>query len=176
MRTSPLPCYKAIDSRYAAMTYYHVLVELRDAPKKVRCIFSNLAAKELESKFLKPYRRGQRMLVGTEVIDTMAITSARIVETNHTSDVELQGVQQKSRREIDDINRRSESVVFISVGRGYAPEDIEEAGADITARFIDSPPGQGQSDLATRLLNHPWVVAIVGGVIVAGIAAWFGWG
>lgn len=158
------------------MTYYHVLVELRDTPKRVRCIFSDLTAKELEGKFLKPYRRGQRMLVETEVIDTMAITSTRIIETCRVSDVELQEIQQKSRREIDDINRHSDSIVFIGVGRGYAPEDIEEAGAEVTECFINSPPGQSRSDLAARLLNHPWVVGIAGGVIVAGIAAWFGWG
>lgn len=108
------------------MPYYHVLVELQDTPKKVRCIFSDLTLKELECKFLKPYRHGQRMFVGTEVIDTMAITSARIIETSHVSDVELHDIQQKSRREIDDFNSSSSSVVLISVGRGYEPEDIEE--------------------------------------------------
>lgn len=158
------------------MTYYHVLIELQDDPKKVRCIFSDLTSKALESKFLKPYRRGQRMLVGTEVVDTMAITSTRIVETNRTSDIELREIQERSRNEIDEFNRSSDSVVLISTGRGHVLEDIEEAGANVTTRFIKTPPGQGQSDLFARILSHPWVVAVVGGIIVAGIVAWLGWG
>lgn len=157
------------------MTYFHVLVEFQDAPKKARCIFSDLTSKELESKFLRPYRRGQRMLVGSEVIDTMTITSARIIETRKTSDAELQEIQKKSHQEIDDFNRDPSTVVLISIGRGYDPEDIEEAGEDVTARFINLPPGY-HPGLATQIFNHPWVIAIAGGVIVAGIAAWLGWG
>lgn len=73
-------------------------------------------------------------------------------------------------------NRDSDSVFFISLGRGYAPEDIEEAGSNVTERFINAPPGQERSGLAAKVVNNPWVVAIVGGVVVAGIVAWLGWG
>lgn len=158
------------------MTYYHVLIELHGNPKKVRCIFSDLTIKELENRFLNPYRRGQRILVGTEVIDTMAITSTTIVETNHASDIELGEIRERSRNEIDEFNKSSDSVVLISTGRGHVLEDIEEAGANVTTRFIKNPPGQGQSELFARILSHPWVVAVAGGIIVAGIVAWLGWG
>lgn len=173
------------------MTYYHVLVELQDTPKEVRCIFSDLILKELESKFLKPYRHGQRMFVGTEVINTMAITSARIIETSRVSDAELHEIQQKSRREIDDFNSSSSSVVLISVGRGYELEDIEEAGTDVTACFIDSPPGQGRNSEPEAVVDHLGldicaqsrevevmktlniVVFVMGSVAGAGIAAYY---
>lgn len=157
------------------MTYYHVLLKLQEAPEIVRCVFSDLSAKELDDKFLKPYRRGQRTLAGAEVIDTMAIVSTRIVETNRLSDVELREIQQKSVREIEEFNRSSDSVVLISAGRGYHPEDIEEAGTDVTARFISFPPGQGQANPLVKILSDTWVVTIVGGVLAAGIIAWLGW-
>jgi hypothetical protein len=157
------------------MTYYHVLLKLRDASDKVRCVFSDLTAKELEDKFLTPYRRGQRTLAGAEVIDTMAITSTQIVETNRLSDVERREIQEKSGREIEEINRSSDSIVLISIGRGHEPEDIEEAGTDVTASFIHAPPGQGQSNPAIEMFNNPWLVAVAGGVVVAAITAWLGW-
>ena len=156
------------------MPYYHVLVELRDTPRKVRCVFSDLTAKELEAKFLKPYRRGRNTLSGASVIDVMAITSTRIIETSRPSGVELQEIQQKSHREIDEFNNNSNSLILISPGRGYEPEDIGEAGVEVTTRFINSPPGVARYNLASKILNHPWVIAIAGGILVAGIAAWLG--
>lgn len=156
------------------MIYFHVLVKLEGSPDKIRRLLSDLSHKELEESFLKPYRRGQRMLVGGAVIDTMAITFTRIVETTRLSEVELLEIQKKSLREIDEINRRSDSVTWLSIGRGHDPEDIQEAGPDVTARFINAPPGQDQASLLSGIYNHPLFLPTVSGLIVLGIAALFG--
>jgi len=44
------------------MPYHHVLIKLRDDPKKTRCIFADLTAQELKGKFLKPHLQGRSML------------------------------------------------------------------------------------------------------------------
>ncbi len=158
------------------MSYLHVSVKFRDAPEKVRCIFSDLSEKELEANFLKPYRLGRATLSGAEVIDVNSIVSTQIIETQRVSELELKEIQDISWKEIQEYNRHSDSVVVVSPGHGYNSEDIAEAGSDVTSRYITSPPGHQTSSIVSSALNHQWVVAIIGGLVVAGVAAWLGWG
>lgn len=156
------------------MSYFHVLVKFKSVPEKVRCIFLDLSRQELEAKFLKPYRAGRRTLSGSEVIETADIAWTRIMETAGGSTQELKEIQARSWREIDEFNRQSSSVFLVSAGHGYNPEDIADAGCEVTAQFITSPPGHGAGAIAA-MMNHQWVVAVLGGLIVAGLAAWLGW-
>lgn len=157
------------------MPYFHVLVAFRDAPNKIKCIYSDLSGSDLESKFLKPYRAGRSTLSGSEIIDITSIVSTQIIETARIMELELNDIQKKSWEEIEDFNRQSNSVTLVSIGRGHEPEDIVEGGADVTSKFITAPPGQQASSSLSMILNHPWVVAILGGLVVAGVAAWLGW-
>jgi len=155
------------------MTFFHVLVKFKPAPDTVRCIFSDLSRKDLESRFLKPYRAGRSTLSGSEVIHTSDIAWTQIMETARDSAEELKDIQAKSWKDIEEFNRNS-SVVLISAGHGYDAEDIVDAGTDVTSQFITSPPGEGSS-LIMRIMNHQWVVVVIGGLIVIGLAAWLGW-
>lgn len=155
------------------MSYYHVLVKFAGNPEAIECIYSDLSVSELNSLFLKPYGKGEKALSGAKVVDVMSITWTQIIQTERPSAAELNDIQEKSRKEIQELNRDS-SVVFISIGRGYDPEDISEAGKDVTSVYVTSPPGGKQSVLAA-VANHQWVVAIIGGLVVAGLVAWLGW-
>lgn len=158
------------------MAFFHVLVKFRSEPEKIRCIFSDLTSQDLEMKFLKPYRAGRSTLSGAEVVDVSGIVWTQIIETERASDLELKDIQDKSWKDIEEFNRQSESVFLVSAGHGYNAEDIAEAGKNVTSRYITSPPGHQRSNVISNIMNHQWVVAVIGGLFVAGVAAWLGWG
>ena len=165
-----------ISAQRRTMDHYHVLLTFQDAPEKVRCVFSDLSESELKDQFLKPYRRGRSFLSGNEVIDAVRIKSVSIIRTDRDSTDELKAIQERSWKEIEQFNRDSSSVVLVSAGRGHNAEDIVEAGADVTSTLISGPPGSAdQWTVVSKVINHPWISAIGTGVVVAGIAWWFGW-
>jgi hypothetical protein len=157
------------------MAYHHVLLTFEDVPETVRCVFSDLSADALKKSFLAPYRNGKPTLSGSEVIDVMRIRTAKIIKTENPIEVELKAIQEKSWAEIQNLNRESDGLFFVSAGYGYDPVDIADSGQDVTAEYISSPPGGSPSLSVSRVLNHPWVFAILSGLVIAGGAAWLGW-
>lgn len=122
------------------MAFHHVLLTLSEAPSKLHCVLADLSAEQLEKQFLRPYRKGKNILCGNQVIQISSIRSIQIIRTKKTSERELSELQDRSFKEIQELNRRSESVVIISPGRGYNVEDIVETGEDITSQHIIAPP------------------------------------
>ncbi len=59
----------------------------------------------------------------------------------------------------------------MSIGRGYEPEDITEAGEDVTSTFINGPPGEGRWPLLTASVKNPWIKAIGTAIIAAVLLA-----
>ena len=158
------------------MAFHHVLLTLNEAPSKPRCVLSDLSAEQLEKQFLFPYRKGKNILCGNQVIHVTNIKSVQIIRTEKTSELELAVIQDRSFKEMQEFNRRSDSFIIISPGRGYDAEDIVEAGEHITSQHIIGTPGHGTSSSLLKLLNNQWVVAIGTGLIVAALVWWFGWG
>jgi len=158
------------------MPYYHVLLRFADAPEKDRCVFSDLSEKELRQRFVKPYQRGKSFLSGSEVIEASRIRQTAIILTSDPSSIELPKIQAKSRREIEEFNRTSHNLMLMDPGRGNEPEDITEAGEDVTFTFITGPPGHGDKlAIAREVMDNPVVSLIVGGLILAGLVFWLGW-
>ena len=157
------------------MPYYHVLLRLRGESDTDRCVFSDLPEKELRGRFVTPYQSGRDFLSGTEVISSAAIKKTTIIRTDQPSADALRKIQEQSRRENDDLNRSSRGVVFLGLGSGYAPEDIAEAGEDVTATYILGPPGQGgRWAVIAAIMNHPWISAIGTSLIVGALLWLFG--
>jgi hypothetical protein len=157
------------------MAFHHVLITFIDSPNKPRCVLSDLSEQQLQTQFVTPYGKGKDILCGTEVIRVGSIKSVQIVCTSKKSEVERSAIQEKSFKEIQEFNRQSDSVTLISPGYGYEPEDIAEAGVDVTSQYIIGPPGHAASGGFVELLNNQWVVAVGTGLIVAVLVWWFGW-
>lgn len=139
-------------------------------------MLSDLTDEDLHRKFVKPYQRGKNLLCGNEVVEVSHIRKVRIIKTERKSEAELKEIQDKSWKEVQEFNRQSDSVVFISPGCGYLPEEIVEAGKDVTGIYISGPPGQGGFwSVASEVVNHPWISTIGTGLIVAALVWWFGW-
>lgn len=157
------------------MAFFHVVVKLKDTPQKDVCLFSDLSEVQLKRQFIRAYNSGSAILANGQVVETMNIVSTVIRKTDRTSEEERKDIQDQSRREVDEFNRDSPSVTLISIGYGYAEEDIVEAGTDVTAAYIASPPGQKKESFLSIVVNHPWASAVITGVIVAGIVKALGW-
>ena len=158
------------------MAYFQVLLKYESIESEYEQVFSDLSEEELKSKFIKPYYKACDILVGGKVVKMSAIAKIMIVRTkdpdNQTRDI----INNLSLNRISEMNRQSDSVVFISPGSGYDPEDILEAGEDVTSEYVNGPPGSGGTINWSYLSAHPMVVAVVGGLLLLGIAALLGLG
>lgn len=157
------------------MSFYHVIVQTRSS-LEFRVLFEDLSRRQLQLKFLRPYRRGKDILCGGEIVHLNEIASVKIIFTEQASELERQCLYERSRTAIDRFNRESEGVFFLGTGHGYAPEDIEEAGADVTTRFINDVPGHSKFSVSAFILEHAFSIfgTVIGGLILAGITSWLG--
>ena len=156
------------------MAFFHVLLTFFDAPQEARCVLMDLSEHDLKKQFLQPYSRGTTMLAGSEVVDTMNIHSTTIIKTDRTNEEEREDIQESSRKHLDEMNRQG-GLFFLGSPHGYAPEDIVEAGVDVTKTYINTPPGHGRTSVLSAVLTHPWVSAIATGLVVAGLVKALGW-
>jgi len=159
------------------MSFYQVLIAIEPQPDKLRCILRDLSEPRLLAQFVEPYRKGRDLVCGNEIIPIASLRKVHVVRTERDDAEERESLNAKSRRELEAINREPGGVVFLSLGRGYDPEDILEVGEDVTAGYISGPPGAAQDPSPVlRFLSNQWIVAVGTGLIVAGIVWWFGWG
>lgn len=152
------------------MSFYQVLIAIEPEPDKLRCALRDLSEPQLRAQFVEPYRKGRDLVCGNEIVPIAALRKVHIVRTAREDQQERNDLNAKSLKEIQAINREPGGVVFLSLGRGYDPDDILEVGADVTAEFISGPPGgaHNQSRIS-RLLSNPWVQGIGISLIVAAI-------
>ena len=149
------------------MPYFHVVAELDDAPNKPVAIFIDLSRTELQNQFITPYERGTDLVSKNAIFPIQRLRKLHVIQTQERSEQELLEVQRKS-REANDARNRDSPVLFLSVGSGYEPEDIVEAGTDITQAVVNGPPGSKPGEQVFKaLLNNGWVVGIGGGMVVA---------
>ena len=149
------------------MSYFHVIAKL-SSNKEQSCVFYDLSSTELNQKFLKPYEKGLDFLSQNTVVRVNELEAIHIIETENNIDTELKAIQRRSREEIDRINRES-NVKFLSLGRGYAQEDIIEAGVDVTQKHIKGPPGYLKIALPNFLGSSllKWLSGILTAVVIA---------
>jgi hypothetical protein len=161
------------------MSYFHVLIAFEGDANKFECPFQDLSEDKLKSDFVSAYQAGTNIFHNGVVIKTNEIAKVKIVETGQNCELELKNLQEKSRREIDEINRNSYAT-FIGFGRGYETSDLEELGIDVTSNYIHGAPGyklkqevslspslSSQPSIWVRIINHQWFVNVFGGIIVA---------
>jgi hypothetical protein len=157
------------------MPFYHVLIIFTDALSKPQCVLSDLSEQQLQTQFVTPYKKGKDILCRTEVVRVVGIKTVWIIRTDKKSEDERAAIQKQSFSEIQELNRQSNSLVYISPGYGYEPEDIAKAGMDVTLQYITGAPGHAVAGTISGLLNNQWVVAIGTGLIVAALVWWFKW-
>lgn len=156
------------------MSYFHVVAK-RASEERYRSPFFDLSEADLMKLFVHPYEQGKAFFSGNDLISPSELSSIIIVKTANESDVERAEINRKSLERIDEINRSNDGPVFISAGSGYDPEDIAEAGEDVTHAYIKGEPGYKADRFAPPLKVAAWVGGILATVIGAGIIKWLGW-
>lgn len=156
------------------MPYFHVIGKLNYSDE-ARVLFSDLSQEDLKRDFIKPYERGSTFFSGSELIDSRTITQIRIIETPRVEALEREEINRADLKSIDEMNRQSSGVVLLSLGAGYEPEDIAEAGEDVSRQFIKGAPGfkRGFASHITPMFG--WMAGIISAVIASGISKWLGW-
>ncbi len=152
--------------------FYHVLGAVGDG--KVKMLFSDLSAIELEKEFVTPYRRNKTFFSGSQIVNPSELRAVQIIETTMREDDARQRINQKSLAQIEEINRTS-GVMIISPGQGYEPEDLVEAGKDVTRTYLTGGPGSSTRIWGLSKTVVGWTLGIVAGVIATGLAKWLGW-
>lgn len=150
------------------MSNYHVLIKEKDSDSWI-CLFKDLSEPELFAKFVLPYKKGVRLLVSGSVIETRSLKSIRVISTRFSHKAELQKLQERSRKEIDDFNTGS-PIVLISPGYGYQDSEIKDCGDDVTDQFLTSAAGEVQETSSVKKLVgssmfSQTVVAVIGTVV-----------
>lgn len=152
--------------------FYHVLGAIGDRTTEV--LFSDLTAKELRKQFVVPYTHGSTFFAGTSVVAPAELRKVRIIETPVKEAEAREQINRDSLAHIAEMNRTSGLFIF-SPGQGYEPEDIVETGADVTRTFLRGGPGSSSGLLGLSKTAVGWLLGIVGSVLAAGLAKWFGW-
>ena len=155
------------------MSFYHVIAKT-DPEGKFRCLFSDLTEDSLKEKFIKPYERGITFFSGNDLFSPSDLISVKIVQTQRTEQIERNEIYLKDREHIDEINRTSE-LIFVNIGRGYEPEDIAQAGEDVTHTFLKGPPGFKPGKFSTSAKVLGWIASIIATIVAAGAIKWLGW-
>lgn len=169
------------------MAYFHVIAKLASKNEFV-CLFKDLTLDDLRLKFLQPYTVGRDFMSGTDVVSSKDVISIKIIETLRNDETEREEINRRSRAQIDEINRSSDSVFFVSLGSGWEPEDIAEAGEDVTSIYIKGAPGylnfsSAKPDATVSALRKEWyersiakaAIALIVTVIGGGLIYAFGW-
>lgn len=152
--------------------FYHVLGAIGD--RKTEVLFSDLTAKELRKQFVVPYKRGRTFFAGTSVVAPPELRKVRIIETPVKEAEARERINRANLANIAEMNRTS-GLFIISPGQGYEPDDIAEAGADVTGTFLRGGPGSSNGLLGLSKHAAGWLLGIIGSVVAAGLAKWLGW-
>lgn len=156
------------------MSFHHVIAKV-GSEDKPRVLFADLSSDALKEKFVRSYEKGQAFFSGNDLISPTSLLSVQIIRTDRPEETERDEINRKDRERIDCINNSSPGVFFVSIGGGYEPEDIAEAGEDVTHDFIKGPPGfkSGKWEPSKKALA--WIGGIVATVVAAGVVKWLGW-
>jgi hypothetical protein len=156
------------------MPYHHVIAKTASSDE-FRALFSDLSADALQERFITPYERGTSFFSGNDLISPSDLRSVQIVRTQQLDQIERDEINRIDRAKIDEINSSSDGVFFLSIGGGYEPQDIAQAGEDVTHTFIKGPPGFKAGRWAPSMKAFGWIAGIVATVIAGGLAKWLGW-
>ncbi|MEI2298907.1 hypothetical protein [Ensifer sp. MJa1] len=134
-------------------------------------LFGDLSETELKRKFVTPYRTGGRLHLQQRILDTTELTGVRIIETAEPRAEVLKAMQERSLRQIDEVNLHASWAPRVSTGYGWDDEDIVYADDDVTNRYVSGKPGS--PGLLSQATHNHWLRVAGVGLVFLAAAAWF---
>lgn len=149
--------------------FFHVLVQFKDNKRK-KLIFRDLSKKELQKYFVKPFKKRADLFHSGKILRFDEIYGVKIIQTEANSALHIKEYADRMNKSYDRMNSEPGTSVKL-VYRPQYESDIEYCGSEVTSRFIQKAPSNKPS-LFVQVLNQPWTIRIVGGIILA-LLLWF---
>lgn len=130
--------------------YYHVRITLKSR-RTHDAVELDLAEEDILKNIVAPYSEGKKFLCGGEIIDPFDIEQIRINVTADPSSVLLPQIREE--------RRRSGAVVIGIPDEWY----VTKKGEEVTRKFINSPPSEGQVKTVKEVEYDPTKIFIVHG-------------
>lgn len=154
------------------MAYFHVLISGVTTPDVYRCIFVDLSESKLKSLILRPYRSGSPLVANGRVYSQSELCGIKIVRTETTSSNALATASAGIDKQFQELSRHGFPGA-IGPFPSYGPDQIGEAGVDVTSQFITNSPGEGGRWKPVKAaFSNSWIIAIGGAVVATAIAKW----
>lgn len=157
-----------------SMAYYHLIAKV-GSEERCRELFTDLTEKELTDCFVRYYEKGDSFFSGNNLISPYDLRSINIIRTLRKNEVEWDEINRNYCERINRLNNPDDGLFVIDLGRGYEPQDIADAGEDLTHTFIKGSPGFKAGRWKPWQKVFAWVAGIVATIIAAGIIKWLGW-
>lgn len=149
--------------------YFHVVAWTRQSTEDPIFLFGDLSETQLKRQFVRPYRSGGKLHLGQRVLNAAELMGARIIETVEPKAEALKAMQERSLRQIDEVNSHTSWEYWVSTGYGWDDEDIAYAGNDVTTRYVNGRPGS--PSLSYQIVHSHWLRVVGAGLVLLAISA-----
>lgn len=146
--------------------YYHVVVEKINGTKDV--LYRDLSKKDLKKHFVKTYKKGDDVFIEDTIHKIQTIKKVQIIKTEYNFEDELEAFENEENESREKANR-TPGPILLPIALGES--DIVFRGKDVTSHYINKAPSKSPN-LFSRIINSPWTVRIIGGVILI-VIAWY---
>lgn len=143
------------------MSYFHVVIKTK-SDDSWKCCLKDINEEKLIELFIKPYKKGNKIIVEGEVVSTKKINHVVISKTHKNHKEELENVRKTSEQYFKEMNKNS-TVRIMSPGYGLRNYEIKDCGENVTSYYLTNGAGE------EGFMNNPWVITIGGGLVVGGI-------
>jgi len=156
------------------MTEYFHILSRRNSSQRYAEILLNLSENDLVNSVVTPFEEGRPIFMDGKTVPLSSLRDVRIVKTLDTAEQALRNLAKEHRAELDRIFQEEGRRVMGS-RRGAHYSELLDCGEDVTLHYLSRPPGSK----ATRKgffasLQDPWVITIIGGIIVGVVLMWIG--
>ncbi|WDZ81055.1 hypothetical protein PWG15_25240 (plasmid) [Ensifer adhaerens] len=149
--------------------YFHVVAWTRQSTEDPIFLFGDLSETQLKRQFVRPYRIGGKLHLGQRVLNAAELTRVMIIETLEPKAEVLKALQERSLRQIEEVNLHTSWEYWVSTGYGWDDDDITYAGNDVTARYVRGRPGS--PSLLYQIAHSHWLRVVGAGLVLLAISA-----
>ncbi len=149
--------------------YFHVVA--KDGTKNEEVLFRDLPKKDLKKLFLKPFKKGNNLLIEGTIYKNEEIKKVQIIKTEETFDKSIEDYETQQNESRTKLNNEQYGGNTVFIGPHFSQDiDILECGENVTERFLTKAPKKSLGKLY-NFFHNPWIVGI-GVTILAAIAIW----
>lgn len=155
------------------MEYFHVLLETSNGAEKGKIVeaFKDLSKKELKSRFIKPFRKGNDFIIEGQKYPYDRIHAVRICMTEKTNEEIRDASYEASIKRVEKLNSQHDNPLYFVFPCTPSNEDIFNFGKDVTSSYDLSRKSSSIFSAAFERVDR--VVFSILAIVVAGILLYY---